>query len=276
MGNVTFAFFDESVSEGLDIASLTATLVPAEKYADVRDRVARLAESAVQSLHPAIGQGHELHGVAMLKDDPDATDDDRFRVFETMVEIVNSERLEIISIGYTNWSDLKLLREMDDKLHGLNFHNIAFALQPLLAEGLLVPIVDGLPGGILDRTGGPGRPQRIEPQIFRAFIASVHSTHRIRVGLEDRGAGDVISIKGYRNLVEPTFTDSASSPLIQLADVVSYLLTMVDTAERRPCTGFKGRLVEIAGKLDPTLVKKWRGKMNMMPAREEQRATPPP
>ncbi len=45
MGNVTFAFFDKSVSEELDIASLTAVLVPAEKYADVRDRVVRLAES---------------------------------------------------------------------------------------------------------------------------------------------------------------------------------------------------------------------------------------
>jgi len=65
------------------------------------------------------------------------------------------------------------------------------------------------------------------------------------------------------SLVEPTFTDSAMSPLLQLADVVCFLLTVEDTAERLRVDGFKARLAEIARKLDSNLVTKWRGAMTM-------------
>lgn len=255
---VTFAFFDESVNQALDTASLTAVLVPSEKYVQVRDAVLRIAFEVQAAPPNTVPLPIELHGSEMLKRVEGVSDDDRILVFEKLVNVVVSNQLEVVSVGYTNWSELGFLRQHDDKLHSLNFFGILTGLQPVLAEGLVVPVVDGLPGGILDAERERTRSSPIEPSIFRAFIASVHHHQHLRTVRPG-----MLSIAHYEHLVEPTFSDSAHSPLLQLADVMSYLLMVQDVAERFVPTGFKARLAPIAAKLDSSLVSKWRGKMNM-------------
>lgn len=87
---VVFAFFDESVSKELDLACLTAVLVPAERYVRVRDAVLRVAADVQRAPPRTIPPPIELHGSEMLKDLEGASDDDRIRVFERLVDIVNT------------------------------------------------------------------------------------------------------------------------------------------------------------------------------------------
>jgi len=259
---VVFMFVDESVSPQLDTASLTGVLVPADQLCDVRDEIYRLAVEVQKPPPNHVLAPIELHARTMLSQIPNATDADKLAVFERLVELVNAEKLQIISIGYTNWSELAFLAVHDEKLHGLNFSNILHSLGDLLSEALLVPVIDGLPGGTLHPK--PSR-KPIDPHVFRAFIASTHYNQSLRVSLSARNQGDMISIKGFRNIVEPVFSDSEHSPLLQLADVVSYLLHIVDWAERFEISGFKSSLLDVARKLDPSLIAKWRGRMNHSP-----------
>lgn len=260
--SVIFAFIDESVSRELDLASLTAVLVPSEQYAGVRDAVIRLGVELQRPPPNTIPAPIEFHGCEMLKSVEHATDDDRILAFDRLVGIVNAERLPVLSVGYTNWSELSLIRKHDDKLHGLNFIGMLTGLQSLLARGtLVVPVVDGIPGGILD-AANRRRTSPVERDIFMAFIGNVRYGQHLRVA-GGQAVESSLSIEGYGNLADPVFSDSAMSPLLQLADVVSYLLTIRDAADRAAPSGFKARVLAVANRLDESLLKTWRGAMNM-------------
>lgn len=253
----TFLFLDESTSADLDIASLTGVLVPDEAYADTRDGVLRIAQNVQRAPHlfSGIEPGPiELHGCDMLRAVPGATDDDRVSVFRSMVDLVNERRLQVISIGYTNWSELGPIRGGDDKLQGLNFFNIMASLGAVSAAGLVVPVMDGLPSNIR----ASRKPRPVDRDLFNVFIASAHSSHNTRLIL----GAENISIPNHRNFAEPVFTDSGHSPLLQLADVIGYLLYVEDRSERMSLNGFKARLLEVAKRLDHRLLRRWRGRMD--------------
>jgi hypothetical protein len=95
---VTFLFMDESVN--LDVAWLTGVLVPAEQYADVRDAFIRIARDVLVEAGHEHPWPTELHGVDLLREVRGVTDEHRFSVFERAVDLVNTERLEILRVGH--------------------------------------------------------------------------------------------------------------------------------------------------------------------------------
>lgn len=256
----TFLFIDESVSKHLDTASLTGVLVSSDRYVAARDAVLRLSidlQRRIQQLaHDVMPPAIEFHGCEMLNNLQGATDDDKIVAFAALVDIVNRERLTIISTGYTNRAELAEVLSLDHKLQGANFFNMLLALDEFAHDRLIVPIFDGLPGGTLEAEKKKVKASPIEPAAFRAFIASVHSSQNMRVGLGDRA----LSIRNLRNFAEPVFTDTEHSPLLQLADVIGYLLHLQDWRARFHISGFKARVAELAERLDPTLVAKRRGR----------------
>ncbi len=251
--DVTFLFLDESVD--LDTAWLTGVFVPAEQYADVRDAVLRIAQEALIEAgheHPA---AVELHAVDLLRDVGGVTDDHRFKVFEKIVALVNAERLEIVRVGH---SGAKKIREhftkanMDpgDKLYSHNFREVVEALR-LPEEGLVFPVFDGVPP---QQQALRRNLQPVDRHAYDAFMFGGHITQWGRVASEAKPVPWVEYKTNLRNLGEPAFSDSARSPLLQLADMVGYLLCVADRVARAEHSEWKARIARIARKIDPGLV----------------------
>jgi hypothetical protein len=81
-----------------------------------------------------------------------------------------------------------------------------------------------------------------------------HITHWGRLVAEIRPAPWVQYKTNLRNLAEPTFSDSARSPLLQLADMVGYQLCVGDRVEQVEHSEWKARVASIARRMDPTLL----------------------
>lgn len=255
--NTAFLFLDESVSEHLDTASLTGVLVPADRYVAARDRVLRLSLDVQRPPPNHVPRPIEFHGCEMLSGVDGATNDDKLNAFAALVDIVNRERLLVVSVGYTNWSEIGPLRKHDDKLQGLNFFGVLNLVSEHARDALIVPVVDGLPGGIVDAKRRKEIPP-VEPDAMRAFITAMNTNQHARVAVGDH----LLSIPNYRNFAEAVFTDSEHSPLLQLADVVGHLLHLQDWRDRFGASGFKASVAAIADRIDQSLVTKWRGRMS--------------
>ncbi|MFZ2873402.1 MAG: DUF3800 domain-containing protein [Phycisphaerales bacterium] len=68
-----------------------------------------------------------------------------------------------------------------------------------------------------------------------AFLVGAYLSHWYRVAFPKSER----YVPNFHNLVEPTFSDSAKSPLLQLADVVGYLLHVEDFVNTKRSEGFK-------------------------------------
>lgn len=239
-----FFFMDESGDVRSDTAYLTTVVVPAEQYVQVRDGVIQVAVNAQASTGLALPHPIELHGVAMLRDVPGATDDHRIEAFEQIVDLVNREELEVISVGHTGVKEISRYFErrqmpQGDKLYHLNFEALLDVIH-VPSDALIVPVFDGVPGA-----KASGKRQPVDKIAQEAFIDGAHVRQFYRVAAAEPGW----YVRNFRNIAEPTFSDSAQSPMLQLADVVSYLLGALDSRETER-TEFKGRLAAAAARFD--------------------------
>jgi len=89
-----------------------------------------------------------------------------------------------------------------------------------MADTLVLPVMDGIPD-----SSTPAKPPRIDAQLVRAFAASVRSIHQYRCS---NFSTSNLSIQNTPNLGEPLFGDSAYSALMQMVDLVSYLLHQIE------------------------------------------------
>jgi hypothetical protein len=254
MMEVTFLFLDESID--LDVAWLCGVAVPAEQYADTRDAVIRTTRDAL------IDAGHkhphptELHGACLLKEVPGITDEHRASVLERLVALVNHEQLHVVSVGHKNAARVRQTfrkQEMDpgDKLYNLNFYELVEVLR-LPATALVCPVFDGVPGQPSGRA--TGRRQPIDAHAYETFMAGGFLTQWNRLRMETKPNPIVKFKPNLRNLGEPTFSDSRHSPLLQLADVIGYLLGVRDRAAQSVSSPWKTRVASIARKLDSELI----------------------
>jgi len=258
--DVTFLFLDESRSTHLDTASLTGVFVPADHYARVRDAVIRVS---VEVQRPPVGVPPvplELHGSAMLDDMDGVTEADRLLAFERLVEVINSEQLEVLSIVYSGVKDIQahfdqLNMPPGDKLYHWTFDAMFDEIR-LPKGGLVVPVFDGIPG-----QGDGGQHQPVDRSAYETFLAGAYTSHWYRVALPKPER----YVPNFHNLVEPTFSDSAKSPLLQLADVVGYLLHVEDFVNTKRSEGFKREVACIAAKLDRVIVRRVPSSMTFLP-----------
>ena len=75
-----------------------------------------------------------------------------------------------------------------------------------------------------------------------------------------------IAIRNFSNLAEPLFADSEHSTLLQLTDLVSYLLLHIernDLEDRHPVSVFQTEVLRCARSLDKELLNCWKGRMRI-------------
>jgi hypothetical protein len=252
-------FLDECSYEPLDLAALTGVLVPLTAYIGVRDAVCRITWDVLTPPQDTVPQPIELHGRDLLSEigDRDEKELDRLRiqVYADVVRIVNDNNLRVFRFAYLNRSEIAAAMNGDPQLYGLNFANIQIALQTTLAETIVFPVMDGIPGCDPAKSKAP----RINPQLIRAFAQQVRWIHHAR---QCSAVADSISIKNVANLAEPVFADSAHSTLLQLTDLVSYLLLQLDREELQPCdspSDYRKEVLICARNFRPALLHRWKG-----------------
>jgi hypothetical protein len=254
-------FLDECMSEYLDLAALTGVLVPAERYAAVRDDMCSVVWQCMDPPKGTLPPPIELHANSLLNEltDRDATELDqaRLQVFASAVRIINTHRLGVYRVAYTNRSEIESTMHGDPNLYGVNFFGMQTWLAPILADTLVVPVMDGIPDSSKAR-----KPPSIDPQLIRSFSASTRWIHHYRAS---GGSDSNLSIAHPINLAEPVYADSTHSTLLQLVDLVSYLLHQIDKDElgdgRAPSL-FGTAMLAHARRIDQSLVKSWRGQMH--------------
>lgn len=179
-GSVAFLFMDESAYAPLDLAALTGFLVPAERYKEVRDEICQVVWEVLRPPERTIPQPIELHARNLLsqianRNKPEL-DLDRLNVLGSAVRIINKYGLEVFRVAYLNRKEICDLQKGDPNLYGLNFFGMLCLLQAKLADTLILPVMDGVPGcppQVL-------KPPAIDPQLIRAFAKMVRFRHHAR------------------------------------------------------------------------------------------------
>jgi len=155
--STAFLFLDECMYKELDLASLTGVLVPAERYIAVRDAMCRLAADVQPSPPNVIPGVIEFHARALLNDiahlHGDQIDVVRLSTLQRVVDLVSDHQLSICRVTYLNRTEIADLMPLDPKLYGLTFFGIQSWLQSIMADMLVIPVMDGIPD-----TGGANIP----------------------------------------------------------------------------------------------------------------------
>lgn len=255
-----FLFLDECSYAPLDLAALTGILVSLDQYADVRDAMCQITWDALAPAANTVPAPIELHARSLLSDlaDRNAEELDRARldVLSAVVDIVNNDRLQVFRVAYLNRSEIATVMKSDPNLYSLNFLGIQFGLQAILADTLLIPVMDGIPG-----SRPSAKPPRIDSQLIRAFAQQVRWVHHAR---RHEPLAKSLSIENVVNLAEPVFADSTHSCLLQLVDLVSFLLLQLERDElettQQPSL-FRAATLGIARRLNAERLSCWKGKM---------------
>ena len=151
-----------------------------------------------------------------------------------IVDLVNEFQLKIFRIAYYKFS-VKKFTPLDPKLHGLNFFGLTQMIQHELESKFIIPVIDGL-----DEHGS---------KHFNNYSKSLSTIRCTHISKEN------ISVQNAHNLSEPVFASSQYYTLIQLVDMISYLLQKLDNADNEKNTSdFKKNVQNIARNIDPKLL----------------------
>lgn len=259
-----FLFLDECEYKGMDLAALTGVLIPADSYVSVRDTMCRLVVEALPSRPNVIPAPVELHGRALLNEvehlHGDRIDSVRLSVLQRVVDLVSDNKLQICRVAYLNRSEISAKMPIDPKLYGITFFGLQTWLQNVMVDTLVIPVMDGVPDtGKMDL---PRKAPKVDPVLIRAFAGNVRGTHHFR---QYPVSAENLPIENAHNLGEPIFGDSAHSVLLQLVDLVSYLLLQRERAEVEDdslLTSYRQKVLKIAEALPADQLNLWKGKMS--------------
>jgi hypothetical protein len=263
MANSTaFLFLDECMYEPLDLVALTGVLVPLGCYCQLRDEICAITWKLLNPPPNTVPAPIELHASNLLAElggshDQDVLDRLRVDVFESAVNLVNRYRLRVFRVAYLNHSEIRTSMEGDPQLYGLTFFGIKNLIQDCLANTLIIPVMDGIPSSASEKSSPP----RIDRQLIRSFALGVRNTHHFR---QNPAVAKLISIKNTENLAEPLFADSQFSTMLQLTDLVSYLLLQLERDEReagRTISDYRAEVLRCAKAIDHGLLKCWIDRM---------------
>lgn len=262
---IAFLFLDECMYKNLDLAALTGILVPADRYAAVRDAMCQLVADVQPSQPNEIPGIIEFHARELLNDvahlHGDQIDSVRLSVLQRAVDVVSEHQLSICRVTYLNRTEIAALMPGDPKLYGLTFFGMQSWLQSAMADSLVIPVMDGVPA-----TGGmkiPYPAPRVEPILIRSFAGNVRRIHHVR---QYPCVANNLSIVNAHNLGEPVFGDSAHSVLLQLVDLLSHMLLQRERAEfedESKLSDYRRKILEVANRIPPELLNLWKGKMHI-------------
>lgn len=233
-----FLVMDESDSPDTGIEGMIGVVFPVADCTPIRHEWYRAITALKRLPENHMVFPPVIHGSKMLSGEAWATDDDRLQCYAAAVSIVNSFRLRVYRAAYYTASLVELRKVMnghDPRFRDLCSFGLKSMAAPSAAQFYMIPLFDGLDPKV-------GRPLAMTSQGTHAFRAQGFSAERVSYGHVD-------------HYMEPVFADSRHSALIQIADVILYLLHVLD-CEREGVTlsPFKSRLLDVAKTLDQSLV----------------------
>lgn len=216
-----FLFLDDSYFPSTNITSLTAVAVPVDRLHTVRTAFYDTLKWAIRPSEGVIARAPELHGSNFLRDE---SPERQTEVLLGLQELIRANALGIYRIGYFLTRKLAAPNKGDPKMIGMLWVSLLSMLEPILAEGPVIPVMDGF-----------------DPRTVRQLSQLIKSVDEMRAA----GYGsNSISIAHAENVLgEVFYADSKFSALTQVADVVSYLRGISDMETLGiPLTDFKEHL----------------------------------
>ena len=227
---LSLLYLDDTYHPESQISALTGVLVPATEYAELTAKFYQGLKWAINpkertyNLHPP-----ELHASDMLRDHDGVDDARRVEMFTHVADLVASNGLRLLRVGYFLTPALEEMIPADPRLVTIHFGNMIRVLQPRLAREQIIPVMDG----------------------FQHVRLMAGSSQAMAVGRQT-DLHRSMTIENSENLVgEVLFADSKYSIFTQVADIVGYLRLVSDLAsEGLPLSSFKQQLLPIARTLD--------------------------
>ncbi len=240
-------YVDEShrqFESGQHLYSLTGVLVPADRHDDARKRFYALLHERVDvgGLEVTTREGRrfriadgmqinepppELHGVSLL---PDRDDEEKVIACQKVVDVVVNSGLTVfrVCLSMDHAQQVALRTEGDRYL--FCWMNLVDLLSPVLEHAHVAVVFDD----------GNNEIKRTIPRFvqMQQFVRAVYP----RPGRSLGRADPYVKLLG-----EAAFADSKDSIMVQVADVLSYLLLALDAVQLDPPQGeFKRSLAEVA------------------------------
>lgn len=232
----SFLFIDETINKDVafPLTSLTALLVPTEKYEEVR---ASFYDAIRSQFNPKdnviVPNPPELHFNNFL---PSSPDEDKFKILEALVQLIGRLNIQIFRVGYYSTPLLRSKFITDPYLIGLCWSGIISVTTASRKDRMLIPVLDaGFERSfqrVVDRVSQPSRTTDV--------IRHTSSASSLSVGYSEK-------------LAEPMYIDSKYSAFVQLTDCIAGLRRVLDTATisgSAPESPYKQRMVSIAEKLN--------------------------
>lgn len=221
--NVNFIFIDESVTEEIDIASLTGLVVPLDKFENIRTDFYKILNKVLDKIYPNRSEKNRidyppiLHARTFLQnsdenstfDFSNITDEFRLQILNQVIEIVKNYDLLVIRIGYNNYREIKE-HIKDDKLHNTNWFGLSRTLDYIYHDSVLIPVMEGIDSNIVSK-----------------FSGLIWSSNCLRE-LYPRIAKSLVYKNSNNFYGSVFFTQSKYTECIQIVDIISYLLQKAD------------------------------------------------
>jgi hypothetical protein len=221
---------DESFCETTKISALVGLLVPVHEYVDLRAKFYAILRPFFQPEPDVIADAPEVHGVDL----PGKTDVEKLRVVSDIVDLVVSSDIEVYRIGYYITKTIRQTFALDQEMLGTCWLSLQFMIQPRLAEGMIIPVMDGF------------NKRRIQQ-----FSAPIKFCDVMR----SAGHGGSLSVGNSQNILgEVFYADSRYSAFVQVVDVVAYLRKITDLqSDGHELPSFKQELRPLAEKIEPSI-----------------------
>lgn len=231
-----FIYLDECKDiEHTNIISLTGVLICSNAYQLLRKGFYEILGNYIQPESGTINLNPpEIHGSDLLPLISD--DDEKLRVLREIAELIINVQVRVYRVGYYAKESLISTFGGIDEVLSLCLFGIKVQCQSEYANNMLMPVMDS-----------------VNLPVYNAFSRSIKSLDIMRSASISNSS---LSLQNTGNLCEMHFADSKHSALIQIADIVSYLLHAHDY-ERCGLhqTSFKKKIITISKLIAPSVMK---------------------
>jgi len=230
---VKFIYLDECKdTKHTNIISLTGVLIDSDKYQMIRNKFYSILNPYIQIDENTINMSPpELHGSNLL---PEVKNDaEKLKILIELVEAIVQAKARVYRSGYYATEQLLKLHGGIDGILSLCFLGIKLQCKNEYKNSMLMPVMDS-----------------VNKPVFKSFSNTIRNLDILRSSSEK----EFISLNNTENICEMHFADSATSSLIQIADITSYLLHAEDYERcNLHITKFKSELIAISKGLLPSI-----------------------
>lgn len=238
-----FFFIDESKSTETQIASLTCILVTQNQIFKVRNDLFIIYEKVIKKMNEGNAQSvimmpPEFHGSTFLRTSKKSEeefykhidDDFRLEIIEDIIKVVNDNDLSIYRIGNTHADKMVNDFGFDSNLYAELYLQLTALMNSYAEDYFIIPVMDYIQDTKL---------KFISPYVWNCMVYN-HLYKDLTVD------NPICSSNGKNFLINTVFANSSEHEIIQLVDIISYVLQKNDIDKiRKDLSPFSKSIVEI-------------------------------